>query len=404
MVTPYARTRLRSPLGLVAAAIVFTASAAHAQPTPPAPLAPVPPAPPAAAHVDRPVAEPRAHHDPIVTAKAREELRINVTFEHGESIRWAGVVFRSAKGELKMAPLLRGEGDAYVATIPAEEVVAPGIAYAIEIERVDGRRVSAFASRADMQPIQIMEDRMDVRERASMKRLEGRRSVVTASGEFVRFGTTTGKYPIPCGAKQTDCSTGQSVIPTVDDQYWRVEVGYTYRPMRYVAEFGLRIGVVRGTSLVDVSTYDASKYKVGLNYAAPSVRFRIHDLWHLDLELVTSITEIGFSVGGGGSLLIGDPLGTHLTLGAEAVGVTHATYFGSRFFTRVDVQVHQRVTIAPVIEVTDMPHADAFGVRLYGDANVYIGRGFSLGVRGGYQARRSTSGGAGFGGTASFAF
>jgi hypothetical protein len=408
MVTPYARTRLRSPLHLVAAtAIVLGASTARAQSAPPAEsraLTAAPPAPPPAPHVDRPVAEPRAHHEPVVTAKAHEDLRIAVTFEHGESVRWAGVVFRSAKGELKMAPLLRGETEGYVAIIPGEEVVSPGIAYAIEIERVDGRRVAAFASRDDLQPIQIMEDRMDVRERASMKRLEGRRSVVTASGELVRFGTTTGKSPIPCAAKQSDCAAGQPVIPTVDDQYWRVEAGYTYRPMRYVAEFGLKIGVVRGTSLVNLTTYDASKYKVGLNYATPSVRFRMHDLWHLDLAVVASITEIGFSFGGGGALLIGDPLGTHVTFGAEAVGVTKATYFGSRFYTRVDVQVAGRVTLAPVIEVTDMPHADAFGVRLYGDASVYIGRGFSLGVRGGYQARRSTSGGPGVGGTASFAF
>ena len=33
---------------------------------------------------------------------------------------------------------------------------------------------------------------MDARERALLKRLDGRRSVVTGSGEFVRFGTTTG--------------------------------------------------------------------------------------------------------------------------------------------------------------------------------------------------------------------
>jgi hypothetical protein len=256
-----------------------------------------------------------------------------------------------------------------------------------------------------MQPVQVMDDRMDVRERALLKRLDGRRSVVTGAGEFVRFGTTRGSGPIPCAPGQgADCPAGKSRTPEVDDQYWRVEVGYTYRPLRTVAEFGLRIGVVRGTSLVDLPQLDMSKYKVGLNYAAPSVRFRMHDMWHLDLELVTSITEIGFSVGGGGSLLIGDPRSTHLTLGAEAVGLTRPTYFGSRFFTRLDVQVHSRVTLAPVIEVTDMPHADAFGVRLYGDVAIDVGHGFSLGVRGGYQARRSTSGGVGLGGAASYAF
>ena len=35
-------------------------------------------------------------------------------------------------------------------------------------------------------------------------------------------------------------------VPQVDDQYWRVEAGYTYRPLRTIAEFSLRGGVVRG--------------------------------------------------------------------------------------------------------------------------------------------------------------
>lgn len=390
MVTAKPRTSIRA-LRIAAAALVLGASAAaEAQPATPKILA---------------IAEPRVHHDPIATAKANEDLRIVVTFDHEETFRAPVIVFTSPRAPgVRAVPLLRGEEKGYVAVIPGKEVVAPGIAYAIEVERLDGRRVPLFASRAEMQPVQVMEERMDVRERALLKRLEGRRSVVTATGEFVRFGTTTGNSKIPCAKGQDTCAAGALTRPVVDDQYWRVEAGYTYRPLRWVAEFGLRIGVVRGTSLVQSSIYDANLYKVGLNYASPSVRFRFADAWHLDLELVASITEFGFSAGGGGALLIGDPYGTRLTLGAEAVGVTKSTYFGSRFYARFDVMVHQRVTVAPVIEVTDMPHADTFGVRLFGDVNASIYKGFSLGVRGGYQARRSTSGGVGLGGTASLAF
>jgi hypothetical protein len=416
-------TKLLRPVRFLLAAAAFALGAPAAQAAPPAPAAQATPpeaattAPAAAAvALGAPAApgappapqgpgEPRAHHDPVVTARAHEDLRIIVTLDHGEQIRTAGVVYRSPKGpELRIVPLQRGEGPGYLAIIPGEEVQAPGIAYAIEIERLDGRRVPLFASRAELQPVEVMDERMDVRERALLKRLEGRRSVVSATSELVRFGSTRSTHAIPCAAGQTECAQGTMVIPQVDDQYWRVEVGYTYRPLRTVAEFSLRIGVVRGTSLVQLTTYDASRYKVGLNYAEPSVRFRLHDSWHLDLELYTSITEIGFSVGGGGALLIGDPLGTHLTLGGAAVGVTRDTYFGSRFYARYDVQLHRRVRFAPVVEVTDMPHADTFGVRLYGDLDAAVYRGFSLGVRGGYQARRSTSGGVGLGGTAALAF
>lgn len=396
--TPGVRRRLLAALALALA----TTAPALAQAAPPALPAEPPPLQQPAPRADAP--SPRAHHMPLASAKAHEDLRITVTFDHGAGIRSAGLIYRAHGGDLRVVPFLRGDGEGYAAVIPGEEVVAPGIAYSIEIERPDGKRVAAFASRGDMQPVLVIEERMDVRERALLKRLDGRRSVITATGEFVRFGSTESRSPIPCAAGQTKCTAGQSVIPVVDDQYWRMEAGYTYRPLRTVAEFGLKIGVVRGSSLVSLSKYDESKYKVGLNYASPSVRFRMGDSWHLDLSLLTSITEIGFSVGGGTALHIGDPYGTHLTLGAEAVGITKSTYFGSRFYSRLDLLVHPRVIVAPVIEVTDMPHAEVFGVRLFGDVTANIGRGFSVGVRGGYQARKSTSGGVGLGGTAQFAF
>lgn len=386
----------------LAALSVLLATAATARAGAEAPPLPPEPPPQPAHRIEGPA--PRVHHMPIGTAKAHEDLRVTATFEHGTGIRSVGLVYRTPRGDLRLVQFLRGEGEGYTAVIPGEEVVAPGISYAIEIERADGKRVAGFASRGDMQPVLVIEDRMDVRERALLKRLDGRRSVITATGEFVRFGTTEGKTAIPCAAGQTKCAAGTSVIPVVDDQYWRVEAGYTYRPLRTVAEFSLRIGVVRGSSLVSLSQYDDSKYKVGLNYASPSVRFRMGDSWHIDLSLLTSITEIGFSVGGGTALHIGDPYGTHLTLGAEAVGITKATYFGSRFYGRLDLLVHPRVIVAPVVEVTDMPHAEVFGVRLFGDVMANIGKGFSIGVRGGYQARKSTSGGVGLGGTAQLAF
>ena len=394
-------TRSRSLLAAAATLMMVSAPAlARAQEVPPAataaPALPVAPA-------ELPV--PRADHAPVSSVKAHEDLRLAASLTHGEVLRSASVVYRSGKGEVRVVPLLRGGASGeYVAILPADDVTAPGIAYAIELERIDGKRFAAFASRADLHPVLVLDDHMDARERALLKRLGGRRSVVTAGAELVRFGTTTGTKAIPCAPGQASCPTGKLRVPSVDDQYWRVEAGYTYRPLRTVAEFGLRIGVVRGTSLVPLSALDASRYKVGLNYAAPSVRFRFADAWHLDLEIVTSLSEVGFSVGGGGALLIGDPYGTRITLGAEAVGISAATYFGSRFYTRLDILVVDRLTVAPVLEVTDMPHADTFGVRLYGDATVALPHGFTVGFRAGYQARRSTSGGVALGSTASFAF
>ena len=63
-----------------------------------------------------------------------------------------------------------------------------------------------------------------------------------------------------------------------------------------------------------------------------------------------------------------------------------------------------RVTVAPVVEVTDMPHAENFGVRLLGELGFALGGGFGAAIRGGYQARRWTEGGPGLGVNLSLAF
>jgi hypothetical protein len=391
MVTGRYRSCFSPALAAIAAALVAASTAPGARAEQPPALA----APDAAA--------PRVHHAPVAAARVHEDLQIVASVDHPELARSILVVYRTAHDALKAVPMLRAESG-WLAVVPADDVIAPGLAYTIEVERVDGQRVSVFASRDAMQPVEVMEDRMDQRERAAFTRLGSRRSVVTATGEYVRFGTTTGAQAIPCAANQEGCPAGALRVPSVDDQFWRAEVGYTYRPLRYVAEFGIRLGVVRGTSLVPLEALDTSKYSVGLNYGAPSVRFRLLDLWHVELTAVASISEVGFSVGGGVQNIIGDPFGTRLTIGWESIGVTSATYFGTRLWTRLDLVVRDGLTIAPVVEATDMPHAQVFGVRLYGDVNMQFHNGLGIGVRVGYQARRSDSGGVGVGSTVSYAF
>src|SRR5262249_1679932 len=135
-----------------------------------------------------------------------------------------------------------------------------------------------------------------------------------------------------------------------------------------------------------------------------NVRFRVADIFHMEFEALGSVTEIGFSMGGGAALLFGDPLGLHFTAGWQTIGFTKLTYFGTRFYTRLDLPVSDRITLAPGGEVTAMPHADRFGVRLLPDAGFVLGRGFSLWVRGGYQARISQSGGPAAGATVQYGF
>lgn len=310
--------------------------------------------------------EPRVHHAPVSVASVGEPIVVRAAIAHPELVRHATLVYRTgASGELRAVPFQRASEGPYVAIVPAADVRPPSLSYAIELERTDGTRAAAFATRDAMHAVQVIDDLDDLRERALDERLGGRRSVVSSSADFVSFGRTTAD----------DASAG-----LVRDQYYRIEAGYTYRPLRTVEEFSLRGGVVRGSSPVSSD--------VGLNYAAPSVRLRLSDTFHLEGEFLTSVTEVGFSVGAGGALLVGDAYGSRLTLGFETIDV-----FGTRLYSRLDIAAHPRFAVAPIVEVTDMPHAERYGVRLLTELRWNAGDGWAVTLRGGYQARASTSGG-----------
>jgi len=330
------------------------------------------------ARADQPEAgSPTLHHAPVSVAKPGESISIVGAIDHPELVKSAFVVYRAPSAGLREVAFQRASTGPYVALIPPEEVRTPEVAYTIEIEPLAGGRQSVFASRDDMQPIQVPGDIEEGRERAASERLGGRRSVVTTSAEYVMFGERAGAEGV------------------VADRYWRTEAEYRYRPLRTVAEFGIRAGVVRGPN----PEADPKKPDLGLNYGAPSVRLRLGEIWHVEGEFLTSVTEVGFSVGTGAALLIGDPYGSKLSLGFETIQV-----FGSRFYSRMDIVARRDLIIAPIVEVTDMPHADRFGVRLLAEARWDAGHGFGLGVLAGYQARVAASGGPTVGLSGAYAF
>ncbi|HEX9297605.1 MAG TPA: hypothetical protein VF881_17305 [Polyangiaceae bacterium] len=319
-----------------------------------------------------PPIEATLHHAPVSVATAGEPLTIVASIDHPELVSRAFVVYRTEGDRAdKQVAFLRASYGPYIAIIPQEAVKTPFLGYTVELEPVQGGRRAVFASRSEMQQVEVPGDLEDSRERAMLERLGGRRSVLAASGEYVMFSRS--------------------------DRYWRTEAGYTFRPLRRIAEFGIRAGVVRGPNAVP----DPTKPDVGLNYGAPSIRVRLADAWHLEGEFLTSITEVGFSVGAGGALLIGDPYGSKLVLGFESIQI-----FGTRMYSRLDIAARRALLISPIVEVTNMPHAvgGKFGVRLLTEARFDLGQGFTLGILGGYQARVAASGGPTAGLSAAYAF
>jgi hypothetical protein len=318
------------------------------------------------------------HHAPVSVAKPGESLSIACAIDHPELVKSAFVVYRVPNANLREVAFQRASAGPYVALIPSADVRSPEVGYTIEIEPLTGGRQSVFASRDEMQTVEVPGDIDEERERTTSERLGGRRSVVSTSAEYVVFG-----------------ERGQVGDRVVADRYWRTEAGYTYRPLRTVAEFGIRAGVVRGPN----PDPDPKKADLGLNYGAPSVRFRLGEIWHVEGEFLSSVTEVGFSVGTGAAVLIGDPYGSKLTLGFETIQV-----FGTRMYSRMDIVARRDLQISPIVEITDMPHAERFGVRLLTEARFDAGQGFGLGLLAGYQARVATSGGPTVGLSGSYAF
>ena len=369
------------------AAMLSVASAAHAEPATAA--APAAPAPPTAPEV-----VPALHHAPQVTARLAEDISIGAVVDRPDRVKRALLVFQGGgtHGEVEFA---RASGPlGYVAVIPAT-AVRPDLGYSIELETTTGEQLQVFATRAAPHHVTVLDSPEDRREAALLARLHGRRSVVQTSGEYASFGTTTATVPV---AAPPGTPGGATETRKVADRFYRVEGSYTYRLLGIVSEFGIRAGVVRGQSLVRGES-DPSKYEVGLNYGAPRIRLRAEDWLHVEGELLTSVTEVGFAVGGGGAVLLGDPYGSKLVLGLEGIQV-----FGARGYTRLDLVANSRLSLAPIIEVTTMPHADVAGVRLLGEANIDVGGGLRLDVRGGYQARRFDQGGPTLGGGLAYAF
>ncbi len=299
------------------------------------------------------------------------------------------LVYRDADAvrELPFERLGGAAAPGFLAKIPAAQVHGQ-LAYAIEVENLDGSRSAVFATREDMHPVYVMGDVADAREQALLDRNDHRRNVLVASGEYVHFGTSD------VATSTIDPATQQPTKTAVPDEYWRADASYTYRFLRVVDEFGIRFGVVRGTQ---PTTYPTTK--VGLNYGAPRLRLRATDWLYFDGELLTSVTELGFAVGAGTAMLIGDPFGVRLSVGVEGVQV-----FGVRTYARFDVPAGRRVLLSPTIEITNMPHASDVGMRLTLDVKFNLGKGFSLIARGGYMARKFTDVGYGGGLSTAYAF
>jgi hypothetical protein len=334
-------------------------------------------------------AVPQLIFAPPSAATEREDIVIGAKIEHRDRAERVLLLYLpDGRTDAVEVEFRRARKHPYLAVIPGDSVRAPGLGYWIELELADGSRVPAFASRKRPHRVQVQETRRTVVERNLLERHQGRRSRTEFSAEWVSFGKSPGVWT----------QNGTEVHDDVDDGYFRIEGGYSYRPFGIVSEFGVRLGLVRGTSPVE-GAESAADFDVGLNYAAPWLRLRLSDFVHAEGQLLTGVTEVDFTIGAGGALRFGDAYGTHLGLGFEAI-----EGFGTRAYSHVEIATGGGFSFGPTVEATNMPNAENMGVRLLVLGRYQAPQGYSVGLSGGYQARDSVSGGPGLGGTLGYEF
>ncbi len=286
----------------------------------------------------------------------------------------------------------RGDGDgdaAWRAIVPAIAVVPPGIEYYIDSRALDDGAAPAaeFASAARPHQVTVMRTRLEERRDRALARADGRRYRVTATGEYVDYGTRN----FGAAANRGD----------IDDRYYRVDLGFSYRLLAYPIE-RIHIGYMRMLGDVPDTARDRADecaatddtddcrlhvgYKVGGWFG---VRVGMGLGVDLDARGMVMATNEGAGVGGAVDLRVGDEDASHVAIGFEGIqdiGVT------ARF--RLGWATVPTLPMAATVEITDLPSTlRATGIRVLYDLAHPLGPGVRVGARIGYAARDAHVGG-----------
>jgi hypothetical protein len=318
----------------------------------------------------------RVHHVPPAEAAPNAPLLLEAHVERG----WESTLEARFRGvgaaTWQAVEFEKGEGT-YLATVPADIVQPPGIEYFILGTNATGATSAHFASAADPHRVMVYEEPTVVLRQRELDRVSGRRARVRFATELVDYGTRT------IGGAD------------VADSYYRVDVDFTYRLLRFPL-YSLRFGYTRLRGHTPAtergeSPCDPCEVKAGFSAGGWfELRFRVGKKVDVDARGMVQATPSGFNVGGRGELRLGEENGSHVALGSEAI-----LDVGTAAFFRLGWDTVPSLPMAATIELTDFPATHrATGVRLIYDVTHPFPNGLRLGARVGYQARDQGIGGA----------
>ncbi len=280
--------------------------------------------------------------------------------------------------------------DTWIATVPGEQVVTPGVEYFID-SVAEGAARAEFASADHPHRVPLVRTPSERRRDRDLARVQKKRSRIHVAAEYVPYGTRTiGDFG------------------RISDSYYRVDADWAYRLLAYPLKqfrFGYTrvLGDVPDTELDDPAMCVSATCRRHVGFKVGGwieLRFGLTDGVDLDARLMAMATEEAVGLGGRAELRFGLEDGNHVAVGAEAIQDT-----GTSAHFRLGWATVPQLPMAATVEVTDMPSSlRAAGVRFLYDIAHPLPNGVRVGVRVGYQGRDSDVGGISGGGNLSVDF
>lgn len=270
-------------------------------------------------------------------------------------------------GAFATIELVRRDDARWVAVVPADAVVVPGIEYYL-----DAGGEIVFASPQWPHTIPVHASAGDERRARDLARVEGGRYRVHGAAEYVDFGTRT--------------------LDSVRliDRYYRFDADLSYRLLAYPLE-ELRFGYTH--LLGDTETSDTTMCTGGAVRCTAEAGYKV-GFWvelglgviegvRIDGRILVMATQSGFKIGGRVEGRLGIFDASHVAVGVESMADV-----GTNGYFRLGWGTVPGLPMAATVEVSNMPDADRpTGVRFYYDIARDVGHGVRLGLRAGYAAR-----------------
>jgi len=318
-------------------------------------------------------------HDVPATALPDLPLHLDFDVTPTSDLQSATLVWQSLNGGAwQREPVKLSSTGVWRATLPAQAMTDPGVAYyVVSVDRA-GAETPQFASESHPHPVLVHGRALAVLAQASLRELDNLRSELAFSGEVVDyrvFGATAGSA--------TDFGP----------RYQDFQVAYRYWLLSGVEYIEAGIGRLRGEAESDPISIPAQKANIGFDRGWTEVGLRVSENAGLAGRLVLGGDETTFRIGVAALLRIGRPQRTRLVFEASATsGVGYHVIAGFHLATV------RRWPLSLEIILTDGPNAGQdSGER----ARVRFGHEFASGLRlvgiASYQAQKGDDHGLGFG-------